>query len=144
MNKLRSLFPNANTNLSLNRNSANLEPELGFQLIFEFPSSTSSTSSSTNNQINENQKSSPQLNVNLIAARHLPTLFGFKTAQGYVVKVKLFPGSTKYDSCIQTNTWPKFNENFKFSLEPDRKSSIKMSPSKINYNKSDSEIDKFF
>lgn len=38
-----------------------------------------------------------------------------------ITQVKLFPGSKRLDSTIQTNTWPKFNENFKFPLVPDIK-----------------------
>lgn len=30
----------------------------------------------------------PQLDVHLIGARHLPTNFGLKSVEGYVVKVK--------------------------------------------------------
>ncbi|XP_055382242.1 uncharacterized protein LOC129612588 [Condylostylus longicornis] len=139
MNKIRSFFPNASANLVLNRNSANLEPELGFQLLIDLSPNSDGT-----NQAQSQRKIQPQLNVNLIGARHLPTLFGLKSVQGYVVKVKLFPGTTKYDSCIQTNSWPKFNENFKFSLEPDRKSSFKNSPIKSTSDSSSNEIDKFF
>jgi hypothetical protein len=40
--------------------------------------------------------------------------------------VKLFPGSTKYDSSIQTASWPKFNETFKFPLASAQKSSFKL------------------
>lgn len=37
------------------------------------------------------------------------------------LQVKLFPGTKRLDSSIQTNSWPKFNENFKFPLVPDIK-----------------------
>jgi hypothetical protein len=40
--------------------------------------------------------------------------------------VKLFPGSTKYDSSIQTASWPKFNETFRFPLASAQKSSFKL------------------
>lgn len=83
----------------------------------------------------------PQLDVHLIGARHLPSNFGLKTVEGYIVKVrielpneacpadcvesvlqvKLFPGSAKFDSSIQTSSWPKFNETFRFPLAPQHK-----------------------
>ncbi|ALC44332.1 CG10660 [Drosophila busckii] len=95
---------------------------IGFQITIE-----------TYDRPNESEKSFsvngplsvPGLNVHLIAARHLPSLFGFKIVQGYLVKVKLFPGTKRMDSSIQTNTWPKFNEHFKFPLVPEMRSSMK-------------------
>lgn len=121
MNKLKSFLPGNKNNASGNNDSRRhtmlLEPEIGFQL----------------NITSSNNTNVPELNVNLIAARHLPSTFGFKSVQGYVVKVKLFPGSLKFDSNVQTSTWPKFDENFIFPLQPEIKPSIK------NYSK-----DKYF
>ncbi|BFF98801.1 uncharacterized protein DMAD_06858 [Drosophila madeirensis] len=118
MNKLRSLLPGqqAPSQGSSNRHSVVLEPEIGFQITIDTAGGESAAKSST---------AVPELNVHLIAARHLPSLFGFKIVQGYLIKVKLFPGTKRLDSTIQTNTWPKFNENFKFPLVPDIKSSLK-------------------
>lgn len=47
----------------------------------------------------------------------MPVIFSPTTSY----QVKLFPGTKRLDSSIQTNTWPKFNENFKFPLVPDIK-----------------------
>lgn len=77
------------------------------------------------------------MDVHLIGARHLPSSFGLKSVEGYIVKVrplmthwqrdanrcksfqvKLFPGSTKFDSSIQSSSWPKFNETFRFPMAP--------------------------
>ncbi|KAL5290870.1 hypothetical protein ACFFRR_010329 [Megaselia abdita] len=125
-NKLRNFLPNHNQNGSIEkinqRHSVSLEPEIGFQLTLGGSNESSNT---VNNGDTPQPNRIPELNINLIAARHLPSTFGFKVVQGYEIKVKLFPGSKKYDSKIQTNSWPKFNENFKFSLVPDIKSSIK-------------------
>ncbi|EDW40338.1 GL24951 [Drosophila persimilis] len=117
MNKLRSLLPGQQTpSQASSRHSVALEPEIGFQITIDTAGGESAT---------KNTAAVPELNVHLIAARHLPSLFGFKIVQGYLIKVKLFPGTKRLDSSIQTNTWPKFNENFKFPLVPDIKSSLK-------------------
>ncbi|EDW94303.1 uncharacterized protein LOC6533891 isoform X1 [Drosophila yakuba] len=117
MNKLRSLLPGQHSGSNgASRHSVTLEPEIGFQITIDNPKNSDQSKGST---------AVPELNVHLIAARHLPSLFGFKIVQGYLIKVKLFPGSKRLDSSIQTNTWPKFNENFKFPLVPDIKSSMK-------------------
>ncbi|XP_065720551.2 uncharacterized protein [Drosophila suzukii] len=116
MNKLRALLPGQHSTNGASRHSATLEPEIGFQITIDNPKNSDPSKGST---------AVPELNVHLIAARHLPSLFGFKIVQGYLIKVKLFPGTKRLDSSIQTNTWPKFNENFKFPLVPDIKSSMK-------------------
>ncbi|XP_017128685.1 uncharacterized protein LOC108146943 isoform X1 [Drosophila elegans] len=117
MNKLRSLLPGQHSSSNgASRHSVTLEPEIGFQITIDNPK---------NGDQNKGSTGVPELNVHLIAARHLPSLFGFKIVQGYLIKVKLFPGTKRLDSTIQTNTWPKFNENFKFPLVPDIKSSMK-------------------
>ncbi|XP_034106456.1 uncharacterized protein LOC117569418 isoform X1 [Drosophila albomicans] len=116
MNKLRNLLPGQHSKESA-RHSVTLEPEIGFQITIETPQNQSSN--------DRGASAMPELNVHLIAARHLPSLFGFKIVQGYIIKVKLFPGTKRLDSSIQTNTWPKFNENFKFPLVPDIKPSLK-------------------
>ncbi|XP_043951067.1 uncharacterized protein LOC108035623 isoform X2 [Drosophila biarmipes] len=116
MNKLRALLPGQHSTNGALRHSATLEPEIGFQITIDNPKNSDPSKGST---------PVPELNVHLIAARHLPSLFGFKIVQGYLIKVKLFPGTKRLDSSIQTNTWPKFNENFKFPLVPDIKSSMK-------------------
>ncbi|KAH8380402.1 hypothetical protein KR009_010510 [Drosophila setifemur] len=122
MNKLRSLLPGQPSN-GASRHSVTLDPEIGFQITIDTPKNSEQVLIG-----GKNAASVPELNVHLIAARHLPSLFGFKIVQGYLIKVKLFPGTKRLDSSIQTNTWPKFNENFKFPLVPDIKSSMKAVP----------------
>ncbi|KAH8296325.1 hypothetical protein KR054_004738 [Drosophila jambulina] len=136
MNKLRALLPGQHSSTNgASRHSVTLEPEIGFQITIDNPK---------NSDQFKNSSAAPELNVHLIAARHLPSLFGFKIVQGYLIKVKLFPGTKRLDSSIQTNTWPKFNENFKFPLVPDIKSSMKhvgrrSAPANGQVNSSDPE-----
>lgn len=112
MDKLKNLLPTktmyvASPNDNINKNSnKQLEPEVGFKLILDSGKAKSS----------KEKDRPPELLVHLIGARHLPTSFGFKSVQGYQIKVKLFPGSTKFDSNIQKSSWPKFDQTFKFSL----------------------------
>ncbi|KAH8257406.1 hypothetical protein KR038_008550 [Drosophila bunnanda] len=136
MNKLRALLPGQHSSTNgASRHSVALEPEIGFQITIDIPKNSDQL---------KNSSAVPELNVHLIAARHLPSLFGFKIVQGYLIKVKLFPGTKRMDSSIQTNTWPKFNENFKFPLVPDIKSSMKhvgrrSTPANGQVNSSDPE-----
>lgn len=84
MHKLKSILPgsqNGSSGSSSKRQSEHLEPEIGFQISIE---------TNANDQ-NGAKTVIPELDVHLIAARHLPALFGFKIVQGYLIKV----------SCIQ-------------------------------------------
>lgn len=85
---------------------AKVEPQLGFRITLDDGKATS----------RKEKDRPPELHVQLIGARHLQDSFGFKKAQGYRVKVKLFPGNTKYESEIQTSSWPKFDQTFKFQV----------------------------
>ncbi|CAH2075315.1 unnamed protein product, partial [Iphiclides podalirius] len=60
---------------------------------------------------------SKNLYVTVIGARHLPSLFGLSRAHGYLVKVKVFPGESKYETTLQESSWPVWNEDFKFQLK---------------------------
>lgn len=84
MNKLRTLLPGQHAKDSA-RNSVALEPEIGFQITIEThdPKEGSEQSFAASN----GSSGMPELNVHLIAARHLPSLFGFKIVQGYLIKV---------------------------------------------------------
>ncbi|KAH8397495.1 hypothetical protein KR222_008323 [Zaprionus bogoriensis] len=128
MNKLRSLLPGQQSK-DPTRHAVTLEPEIGFQITIETRDQQQQQSHHSQSQNHDSaggaSSAGPELNVHLIAARHLPSLFGFKIVQGYLIKVKLFPGTKRLDSSIQTNSWPKFNENFKFPLAPDIKPSLK-------------------
>lgn len=77
--------------------SGSLEPEIGFKLAL--------------------QPVSKQLYVTVIGARHLPSLFGLSRAHGYLAKVKIFPGESKYETSLQESSWPTWNEDFKFQLK---------------------------
>ncbi|KAG5681020.1 hypothetical protein PVAND_010486 [Polypedilum vanderplanki] len=123
MNKLKAITrsvsfnsrPNSTSSSNKNngREKDKLEPTVGFKLTL-YSSASDNTSSSV-----------PELEVQLIGARHLPSKFGLKTVEGYMIKVKLFPGTSKFDSSIQTSSWPKFNESFRFPLGSSLKSSMK-------------------
>jgi hypothetical protein len=90
VSKLKSMLPLAKTdlsNLSINRKTnERLEPEVGFKLTFE-PSGTPSTADGKNGKKTNSEHQVPQLNVLLIGARHLPTSFGLKSVEGYMIKV---------------------------------------------------------
>lgn len=81
MNKLKSILPGSQNGSmgSTKRQSESLEPEIGFQITIE---ANASEQNGTKTVI-------PELNVHLLAARHLPALFGFKIVQGYVIKVSV-------------------------------------------------------
>lgn len=84
-----------------------IEPEVGFKLLLEGVSKS----------VGKREKDRPaELHVHLIGARHLPGTFGLRSIKGYMVKVKLFPGIAKFDSDIQTSSWPKFEQIFKFDV----------------------------
>uniref|UniRef100_A0A2M4BK09 Protein kinase c conserved region 2 n=1 Tax=Anopheles marajoara TaxID=58244 RepID=A0A2M4BK09_9DIPT len=93
-----------------------LQPQVGFKLTL--------TSSEANG--NDSTAAVPELVVSLIGARHLPSSFGLKTVEGYMVKVKMFPGAIKYESSIVTNSWPSFGETFRFPLVTSHKSSFRV------------------
>jgi hypothetical protein len=88
VSKLKSLLPLAKTdlsNLSINRKTnERLEPEVGFKLTFE-PCGT--VVDGKNGKKTNSEHQVPQLNVLLIGARHLPTSFGLKSVEGYMIKV---------------------------------------------------------
>lgn len=121
LNKLKQFLP-TKTNYEetpqkkgSNSGSGRIEPEVGFKITLDIGKAKNS----------KEKDRPPELIVHLLAARHLPSSFGLKSVQGYMVKVKLFPGSIKFDSEIKTTTWPKFDQVFRFRLEPSHKSSFK-------------------
>lgn len=115
-------------------NNERVEPEVGFKLVLD-PGPGTSYSNGNEDATNGNNNSAaadgaagsiPELQVHLVGARHLPTSFGLKNVEGYMVKVKLFPGSAKFDSSIQTTSWPMFGETFRFPLVSSHKSSFRV------------------
>lgn len=86
--KLKSFLPFTSSDNVSHRHSKssrfmdNLDPEVGFQLTLY-----GSQSSESNVEIN--RRTVPELHVNIIGARHLPTIFGLKTVEGYVIKVSV-------------------------------------------------------
>ncbi|XP_075970611.1 uncharacterized protein LOC142972999 [Anticarsia gemmatalis] len=95
LNKLKNIL-NTNKDSQL-AGSGSLEPEIGFKLALH-PTSKS-------------------LYVTVIGARHLPALFGISRAHGYLVKVKVFPGDSRFETSLQESSWPVWNEDFKFQLK---------------------------
>lgn len=91
MQKLKSILPGTpqtakktttTPSSPVKRQTDILEPEIGFQISIELHEQSSSGT-----EFNGNKALVPELNVHLIAARHLPSLFGFKIVQGYLIKV---------------------------------------------------------
>lgn len=89
--KLKSFLPinqsenNATTRIFNKRSSDKLEPEIGFKLILA-PNGNYGSSPGSSNQ----QKNIPELNVHITSARHLPTSFGLKSVEGYLIKVSFY------------------------------------------------------
>ncbi|XP_055625402.1 uncharacterized protein LOC129768053 [Toxorhynchites rutilus septentrionalis] len=117
-------------------NNERLEPEVGFKLTLD-PGSCADydegevveggSRKSQPPQTNESSAAAiPELQVHLVGARHLPTSFGLKSVEGYMIKIKLFPGAAKFDSSIQTTSWPTFGETFRFPLAASHKSSFRV------------------
>ncbi|KAL0840354.1 hypothetical protein ABMA28_015615 [Loxostege sticticalis] len=96
LNKLKNMLNN-NREGQL-AGSGSLEPEIGFKLALH--------------------PVAKNLFVTVIGARHLPSLFGLSRAHGYLVKVKVFPGDSKFETTLQESSWPVWNEDFKFQLKP--------------------------
>lgn len=121
-------------------NNDRLDPEVGFKLTLDpgsctgydgdvangnHSSSATATAKTTTSESSA-QTVIPELQVHLVGARHLPASFGLKSVEGYMVKIKLFPGTIKLDSSIQTTTWPTFGETFRFPLAASHKSSFRV------------------
>lgn len=99
-------------------NNERVEPEVGFKLVLDPGSCTSYENDDESESANNNQPSAagvsasgastsvPELQVHLVGARHLPVSFGLKSVEGYMIKIKLFPGAAKFDSSIQTTSCP--------------------------------------
>lgn len=85
LGKLKSFLPSKSENYFTRSGSTKsnknekLEPVVGFSLILN---PTGTTTNSSGNTIIV-----PELQVNLKAARHLPTSFGLKSVEGYLIKV---------------------------------------------------------
>lgn len=103
------------------KSKGSLDPEVGFQMTLVPGQSVRRDSVARDKPNHSAAAAVPELHVKIIGARHLTSLFGLKVVQGYVVKVKLFPGTLRYDSSIQTASWPTFNETFRFPMEPTTK-----------------------
>ncbi|XP_017778767.1 PREDICTED: uncharacterized protein LOC108564278 [Nicrophorus vespilloides] len=73
-----------------------LQPEIGFKI--------------THNDANN------ELIVKVLSARNLPSSFGNIKPQGYLIKVKVFPGREKYETEVCKGSWPCYNKEFKFPL----------------------------
>uniref|UniRef100_A0A1B0CZH5 Uncharacterized protein n=1 Tax=Phlebotomus papatasi TaxID=29031 RepID=A0A1B0CZH5_PHLPP len=120
--KLKSLLSTDNAK-SNRRVFEKLEPVVGFKMQLVPGNSNPIPASEGGSQ--KVPSTVPELCVHLIGARHLPVTFGLKSVEGYMVMVKLFPGTIRYNSPIETSSWPKFNETFKFPMGSSTKSSMK-------------------
>ncbi|KAL1404599.1 hypothetical protein pipiens_001714 [Culex pipiens pipiens] len=121
-------------------NNDRLEPEVGFKLTLDPGSCAGYENGGSGDEANGNHSSSgktsasessantvvPELQVHLVGARHLTASFGLKSVEGYMIKIKLFPGTIKLDSSIQTTSWPTFGETFRFPLAASHKSSFRV------------------
>lgn len=98
MNKLKAVaravsFSSKSNNSSKNNRLEKLEPSVGFQLTLHDAASDATFGKHKMllavllKQLPDKMISVPQLDVHLIGARHLPSSFGLKTVEGYVVKV---------------------------------------------------------
>lgn len=102
LNKLKTWLPfNNNNNHNANspdgatrRNKkskgflASLEPDVGFQMtLVPNQHGRRDSAAGDNSNFSAAAVAVPELHVKIIGARHLPSLFGLKTVQGYVVKV---------------------------------------------------------
>lgn len=110
MNKLKAVARSVSfSSKSLNSTKTNrqekdkLEPVVGFQLtLYDAANDNTSGMIFFSFTPNDNIWSTlnnllilvPQLDVHLIGARHLPTNFGLKSVEGYVVKVCKFIKTT--------------------------------------------------
>lgn len=75
-----------------NINHDNLVPEIGFQLTLDPGNNNYRHNSMPNNVENDTRETAtqhrvPELIVRVNSARHLPSSFGIKFVEGYVVKV---------------------------------------------------------
>lgn len=97
MNKLKSVarsvsFTTKSSNSTKNNRQDKLEPVVGFQLTL-LDAANENTSGKAFEFVGRMKLretlmiSVPQLDVHLIGARHLPSNFGLKTVEGYIVKV---------------------------------------------------------
>lgn len=164
MNKLRNLLHHPTgailsdggggakaSNKANNNDQQRIEPVVGFKLVLD-PGSSFSYSQTDEDGDNNNRHSSsspppsngnssastvPELQVHLVGARHLPGSFGLKSVEGYMIKIKLFPGTAKFDSSIQTTSWPMFGETFRFPLVSSHKSSFRVKKNQSHKGKPD-------
>lgn len=154
MNKLKNLLLHPASDAdgakaTKGNNNDRLEPVVGFKLVLD-PGSTASYGSSAEADGDNNNPQSysppsngnsptavPELQVHLVGARHLPGSFGLKSVEGYMIKIKLFPGTAKFDSSIQTTSWPMFGETFRFPLVSSHKSSFRVKKNQSQKGNSD-------
>lgn len=129
-------------------NNERLTPEVGFKLVLDPGSSFSydngEADGDNNNPPPPQSTAVPELQVHLVGARHLPGSFGLKSVEGYMIKIKLFPGTAKFDSSIQTTSWPTFGETFRFPLAASHKSSFRVKKNQSKAKPDESPPEKLF
>lgn len=163
MNKLKTFLHTSSPDVEsqqrkVNRanNNERLDPEVGFKLVLDPGASArydnddeeGGDGGANNNQPSAANGSSvaaiPELQVHLVGARHLPVSFGLKSVEGYMIKIKLFPGASKYDSSIQTTSWPTFGETYRFPLAASHKSSFRVKKQHLKVQSDETIPEKLF
>ncbi|GJQ70534.1 hypothetical protein Trydic_g22937 [Trypoxylus dichotomus] len=94
LDKLKSFF--STSQLDGATDKSDLRPEVGFKLTYF--------------------EQTKQLVVKVIGARHLPSTYGTQKPEGYLIKVRVYPGREKFETDIVKQSWPTFNQELTFAL----------------------------
>ncbi|KAK9739846.1 C2 domain [Popillia japonica] len=95
LEKLRNFF--STSQIASVPNTSDLQPEVGFKLTYF--------------------EQTKQLVVKVIGARHLPSIYGTQKPEGYLIKVRVYPGREKCETDIVKQSWPTFNQELTFDLQ---------------------------
>ncbi|XP_044751437.1 uncharacterized protein LOC123311488 [Coccinella septempunctata] len=74
-----------------------VEPQVGFKLAY-------------NSRTGE-------VSVKVLGAKQLPTSYGTTKTQGYLIKLTVFPQKDKFETKIVEQSWPTFDEEYKFKIQ---------------------------
>ncbi|KAK9870630.1 hypothetical protein WA026_008192 [Henosepilachna vigintioctopunctata] len=58
-----------------------------------------------------------EISVKVLGAKQLPTSYGNTKPQGYLMKVTVFPQKEKFETKLVEQSWPTFDEEFKFKIQ---------------------------
>ncbi|KAI4465367.1 c2 domain [Holotrichia oblita] len=95
LEKLRNFF--STSQIDSASNISDLQAEVGFKLTYF--------------------EQTKQLVVKVIGARHLPSIYGTQKPEGYLIKVRVYPGREKCETDIVKQSWPTFNQELTFDLQ---------------------------